>query len=126
MDSVIIDILKSKSVNIIDAQLEIDSNAFAFNLESEENLEKTIELNYVSPFEKDSSKELIVKRAKELMNFFGFSEVEDKYIDGNIENYDFENFYKDLKIKIDRLKSILNVNIGQITTYFFEVGRNIS
>ena len=27
MDSVIIDILKSKSVNIIDAQLEIDSNA---------------------------------------------------------------------------------------------------
>ena len=106
MDSVIIDILKSKSVNIIDAQLEIDSNAFAFNLESEENLEKTIELNYVSPFEKDSSKELIVKRAKELMNFFGFSEVEDKYIDGNIENYDFENFYKDLKIKIDRLKSI--------------------
>lgn len=64
MDNVIIDILRLKSVNIINSQLEIDSNAFAFNLESEENIEKTIELNYVSPFEKDSSKELIVKRAR--------------------------------------------------------------
>ena len=106
MDSVIIDILRSKAVNIIDAQLEIDSNAFAFNLESEENLEKTIELNYVSPFEKDSSKELIVKRAKELMNFFGYDSIEDKYIDESYEDFDFHKFYSDLKVKIDRLDDI--------------------
>ena len=106
MDSVIIDILRSKAVNIINAQLEIDSNAFTFNLESEENLEKTIELNYVSPFERDSSKELIVKRAKELMNFFGFESIEDKYIDDKFEDFDFDKFYDDLKVKIDRLNEI--------------------
>lgn len=106
MDNVIIDILRLKSVNIINSQLEIDSNAFAFNLESEENIEKTIELNYVSPFEKDSSKELIVKRARELMNFFSFKSIEDKYIGDLKENFDFDKFYNDLKVKIDRLDYI--------------------
>lgn len=120
MDSVIIDILRSKAVNIINAQLEIDSNAFTFNLESEENLEKTIELNYVSPFEKDSSKELIVKRAKELMNFFGFESIEDKYIDDQFEDFDFDKFYDDLKVKIDKLSDItkeLKITEGIETNY---------
>lgn len=106
MDDVIIDILRSKSVNIINSQLEIDLNAFAFKLESEENLEKTMELNYISPFERDNSKELIVKRAKELMDFFSFDSIEEKYIGNLDEDFDFNKFYKDLKVKIDRLDYI--------------------
>lgn len=126
MESVIIDILKSKAVNLIDAQLEIDSNAFTFNLESEENLERTIELNYVSPFEKDSSKELIVKRAKELMNFFGFDSIEDKYIEGGMDTFDFDKFYDDLKVKIDRLNDInkeIKITEGVETNY--ELFKNV-
>lgn len=126
MDSVIVDILKSKAVNLVDAQLEIDSNAFAFNLESEENLEKTIELNYISPFEKDSSKELEVKRAKELMNFFGFPQIEDKYIEGEPDNFDYDKFYKDLKVKIDRLSEIeKEIKITEGVSENYELFKNV-
>ncbi|SHH41208.1 V/A-type H+-transporting ATPase subunit I [Anaerosphaera aminiphila DSM 21120] len=106
MDNVIIDILKTKKVNIINAQLEIDNNEFTFNLEKQKDLEKVLELNNIVPFERDESKDVIVKEARELMEFFGFDSIESKYIDNVDGDIDFENYYEELKPKVDRLNEI--------------------
>ncbi len=106
MDSIIVDVLKTKAVNIVNTRLEIDNNFFTFSLEDENNLERNMELNYIQPFEKDSLRELNVKRAKELMNFFGIDSIDEKYVKDVDMNADFDSFYDKLKTKIDRLEKI--------------------
>ncbi|WP_138159562.1 V-type ATP synthase subunit I [Peptoniphilus catoniae] len=101
MDQVIIDILKTGSMEFVDAQRQIDNNAFNFNLEDEENLQRTIELNYVEGFEKDKNKAENPEKAEEIMDFFGINKVDNRYLN-NISNVDG---FKDLFVKVQDLIS---------------------
>ncbi|WP_240648969.1 V-type ATP synthase subunit I [Anaerosphaera multitolerans] len=131
MDGVLIDILKSKKVNIINAQREIENNEFSFSLEDQKELEKILEFNYVVPFEKDESKEVTVKRAKELMEFFGIKSIEREFVESTNLEIDFNKYYEILKPKVDRLKEIreeleTNERISGNYKYFENVDIDLS
>lgn len=105
MDDVLKDILKAKVLNIVDARTELDNNAFTFNLENEKDLERNIELNYVVPFEKNKTRELNIKKAKEIMDFLGIKSIDESYLEKE-SDVKFAEIYEELKIKVDRLKEI--------------------
>lgn len=105
MDEVITKLLKTKAVQFIPAQQELDHNAFTFSLEKEENVEKALELNTLSPFEDDEQKKVVAKEAKELMDFFGIDEVEDTYFK-EVNTKNFHAFYDEVHSMISRLEEI--------------------
>ena len=55
MDSVILDILNLKCMQFMSAETNMADNKFTFSLYNEENLERNLELNYISPIEEDES-----------------------------------------------------------------------
>ena len=105
MESVVVDILKTGAVSIINSQNQIDNNAFTFNLENENNLERAIELNHIAPFERDSMLNVTIEKAKEMEEFFGIKDLKVDYdrIDMGV---DYEAFYDEIKYKSKRLKEI--------------------
>lgn len=105
MDEVITKLLKTKAVQFIPAQQELDHNAFTFSLEKEENVEKTLELNTLSAFEDDEEKKVVAREAKELMEFFGIEEVEEEYFK-EVNVTDFHAFSDEIHHMISRLEEI--------------------
>ena len=105
MDQVIAQILKSKMVNIINAQLEIENNAFNYSLENEQNLERTIELSHISPFERDENSEIRSKQAEKLMDFFKIKDLSDYYDKGELLE-DTDSFFEDINRDIDEIQKI--------------------
>ncbi len=105
MDQVIAQILKSKMVNIINAQLEIENNAFNYSLENEQNLERTIELSHISSFERDENSEIRSKQAEKLMDFFKIKDLSDYYDKGELLE-DTDSFFEDINRDIDEIQKI--------------------
>lgn len=105
MDQVIAQILKSKMVNIINAQLEIENNAFNYSLENEQNLERTIELSHISSFERDENSEIRSKQAEKLMDFFKIKDLSDYYDKGELLE-DIDSFFEDINRDIDEIQKI--------------------
>ena len=105
MDQVIAQILKSKMVNIINAQLEIENNAFNYSLENEQNLERTIELSHISSFERDENSEIRSKQAEKLMDFFKIKDLSDYYDNGELLE-DTDSFFEDINRDIDEIQKI--------------------
>lgn len=105
MESVVVDILKTGAVSIINSQNQIDNNAFTFNLENENNLERAIELNHIAPFERDSMINTTIEKAKEMEEFFGIKDLKVDYdkIDMGVNH---EAFYDEIKYKSKRLREI--------------------
>ncbi len=106
INNAILDILKSKSVNLINAKTDLEIDAFSVDLNNDENLQRNIELNYISSFDKDKEKYEDVEHAKELLKFFDIEKLDDKYFEGVDLDLNFDKFYQDLKEKINKLKEV--------------------
>ena len=104
INNAILDILKSRSVNLINAKTDLEIDAFSVDLKSDESLQRNIELNYISSFDKDKEKYEDVEHAKELLKFFNIEKLDDKYFEEVDLDLNFDKFYQDLKIKINKLK----------------------
>ena len=106
INNAILDILKSKSVNLINAKTDLEIDAFSVDLNNDENLQRNIELNYISSFDKDKEKYEDVEHAKELLKFFDIEKLDDKYFEEVDLDLNFDKFYQDLKTKINKLKEV--------------------
>lgn len=104
INNAILDILKSRSVNLINAKTDLEIDAFSVDLKSDESLQRNIELNYISSFDKDKEKYEDVEHAKELLKFFNIEKLDDKYFEEVDLDLNFDKFYQDLKIEINKLK----------------------
>ena len=104
INNAILDILKSRSVNLINAKTDLEIDAFSVDLKSDESLQRNIELNYISSFDKDKEKYEDVEHAKELLKFFDIEKLDDRYFEEVDLNLNFDKFYQDLKVKINKLK----------------------
>lgn len=65
VDNVLKDIILSEKVDLVSAISQIEDNSFIFNVK-DENLEKIIDLNYISSFSKDRYYEEDMKKAQRL------------------------------------------------------------
>lgn len=106
IDEILIELLKLGEVSFVDTQREIDANHFKFNLDSEKNVERTIELNYVRGIDIDEKSQVLVREAKELMDFFEIRDIEDYYFKKVDITKDYEGLYNNLKNKVNRKKEI--------------------
>ena len=95
INNAILDILKSKSVNLINAKTDLEIDAFSVDLNNDENLQRNIELNYISSFDKDKEKYEDVEHAKELLKFFDIEKLDDKYFEEVDLDLNFDKFYQD-------------------------------
>ncbi|WP_308534098.1 V-type ATPase 116kDa subunit family protein [uncultured Peptoniphilus sp.] len=106
IDNILLDILKSKTCKFVSSQSELDKNNFVFSLEDERNLERNIELNYITTFKTNLKNQENVKRAKEIMQFLQIDEVDEEFLEKVDLSIDFDSIYTILKEKLDRSNDI--------------------
>jgi len=70
VDSVLKDILKSGKVDLVSALKQIEDNNFLFDV-SDENIDRLIDLNYISTYEKDERYEELIKKGENLKEILG-------------------------------------------------------
>lgn len=100
MDSIILDILNMGVMEFISSDVTVKNNEFVFSLDNEENVERNLELNYIAPFKEDEEHFEEVKKAEEIMKFFGIKKVDDKYFKNINLDEDIDSFYDNFKTKI--------------------------
>lgn len=83
VDEVLKDIILSGNVDLVSALSQIEENSFVFNV-GDENLEKVLDLNYITSFNKDKLYGENLKKAKELETILN---IEDIKINHNIDNH---------------------------------------
>lgn len=87
-------------MEFISSDVTVKNNEFVFSLDNEENVERNLELNYISPFKENEEHFEDVKKAEEIMKFFGIKEVDEKYFKNINLNEDIDSFYDSFKAKI--------------------------
>lgn len=107
MDNIILDILKAKSAQFVSSQNQLDKNNFVFSLEDERNLERNIELNYITTFKTNLKNQENVKRAREVMEFLKIDEVDEEFLDKVDLSIDFDSFYAQMNEKMTRSSEII-------------------
>ncbi|MEY8416558.1 V-type ATPase 116kDa subunit family protein [Tissierella praeacuta] len=109
VDNVLKDIILSGKVNLVSALSQIEDNSFVFNVK-DENLEKVIDLNYITSFSRDKGYEELLKKGEELEEVLN---IKSNYLNLNLkDNMDInetsqiiENIYKEVKEPSEILKS---------------------
>ncbi|WP_313755841.1 V-type ATPase 116kDa subunit family protein [Tissierella sp.] len=109
VDNVLKDIILSGKVNLVSALSQIEDNSFVFNVK-DENLEKVIDLNYITSFSRDKGYEELLKKGEELEEVLN---IESNYLNLNLkDNMDIDeisqiidNIYKEVKEPSEILKS---------------------
>lgn len=86
VDSVLGDIILSEKVDLVSAQTQIEANNFVFKLK-DENIDKAIDLNYITQFEKDDIYENESRKANELKEIL---DIKSDYLEDNYK----KNFKK--------------------------------
>ena len=84
VDSVLEDIILSEKVDLVSAQSQIEANNFVFKLK-DENIDKAVDLNYITQFGKDDIYEDELKKATELKEIW---DIKPEYLAG-ISNKNF-------------------------------------
>lgn len=105
MNKVIMDILKSNSVNLVNAQYEMDKGNFIFSLDSEQNIDRNIALNYVTSFERNKKVEDRVKRAEKIKEFLEIDKLSEE-LSNEYDSDKFEELYSEVDSKILELEKI--------------------
>lgn len=77
VDSVLNDILQTGKMDLVDAISQIEENNFLFDV-SDENIDRLIDLNYISTYEKDERYEDMFIKVKELRNTLGLEPSTEK------------------------------------------------
>ncbi|WP_353094923.1 V-type ATPase 116kDa subunit family protein [Tissierella praeacuta] len=101
VDNVLKDIILSGKVDLVSALSQIEENSFVFNVK-DENLEKVIDLNYITSFSKDKSYEELLKKGEELEKILN---IESDYMKSDLkEDTDIDtisqvlnNIYEEVK-----------------------------
>ena len=109
VDNVLKDIILSGKVNLVSALSQIEDNSFVFNVK-DENLEKVIDLNYITSFSRDKGYEELLKKGEELEEVLN---IKSNYLNLNLkDNMDIgeisqiiDNIYKEVKEPSEILKS---------------------
>jgi len=109
VDNVLKDIILSSKVNLVSALSQIENNSFVFNVK-DENLEKVIDLNYITSFSRDKGYEELLKKGEELEEVLN---IKSNYLNLNLkDNMDIgeisqiiDNIYKEVKEPSEILKS---------------------
>lgn len=76
-DLVLKDILQSGKVDLVDAMTQIEENNFLFDV-SDENIDRLIDLNNITTFEKDERYEELLKKGEELKKILGIEAGSEK------------------------------------------------
>lgn len=103
VDNFIVDILSSNTAHLVNAEEEIENFNFTFNLDNEEGLKRTIELNDVISFPKDEKNQEAVDKAHEIMNFLGIKKIDNSSYDLKL---DYNSFYDEISEKVQRYRKI--------------------
>lgn len=77
VDSVLNDILQTGKMDLVDAISQIEENNFLFDV-SDENIDRLIDLNYISTYEKDERYEDMFIKVKDLRNTLGLEPSTEK------------------------------------------------
>ncbi len=77
-DLVLKDILQSGKVDLVDAMTQIEENNFLFDV-SDENIDRLIDLNSITTFEKDERYEELLKKGEELKKILGIETGSEKH-----------------------------------------------
>ncbi len=77
-DLVLKDILQSGKVDLVDAMTQIEENNFLFDV-SDENIDRLIDLNNITTFEKDERYEELLKKGEELKKILGIETGSEKH-----------------------------------------------
>lgn len=110
VDNVLEDIILSKKVELVSAISEIEDNSFVFNVK-DENLEKIIDLNHITPFSKNKSYDELLIRAQEIKEMLNIeiSSSEENLIQDFDEDKILEEFnklYEEIRVPSNKLKDI--------------------
>ena len=126
MDSVILDILNLKCMQFMSAEANMAENKFTFSLDNEENLERNLELNYISPIEEDEAHKSSAKEAAEIMDFMGIDKIEDSYFERVNVNEDIDAFVKNISEKINEYEQTKeNLKILDTLKENYELFKNV-
>lgn len=97
------DILKFAGVKPVDAMQLIDDTSFTIRAD-DENLEKTLDFNFVVPFGKDNKLESLKQKFEELINCFNFKP--DTHNASRLSDETMQSIYESLKKEFDNKISI--------------------
>ncbi len=109
VDNVLKDIILSGEVDLVSALSQIEDNSFVFNIK-DENLEKVIDLNYITSFSNDKKGyEELLKKGEELKQILN---ITSNYMESNLkDNIDIfkiseelNNIYEEVTEPSERLK----------------------
>lgn len=108
VDEVLRDIILSGRVDLVSAMSQIEDNSFVFNV-GDENLEKVLDLNYITFFSKDEVYEKNLEKAKELEAVLDIRDINMKSnVTDHIGKEDIANeldrIYREVKVPSDKLK----------------------
>lgn len=105
VDNVLKDIILSGKVDLVSALSQIEDNSFVFNVK-DENLEKVIDLNYITSFSKDKTYEELLKKGEELESIL---DIKSNYMEFNLKDESkasdkLNNIYEEIKVPSEELK----------------------
>lgn len=108
VDEVLKDIVLSGRVDLVSAMSQIEDNSFVFNV-GDENLEKVLDLNYITTFKKDLMYEQTLKKARELEEVLNIKDVNMKsnvtdHIDREDISNELDRIYNEIKLPSDKLQ----------------------
>lgn len=108
------------------AEANMAENKFTFSLDNEENLERNLELNYISPIEEDEAHKSSAKQAAEIMDFMGIDKIEDSYFERVNVHEDIDAFVKNISEKINEYEQTKeNLKILDTLKENYELFKNV-
>lgn len=108
VDNVLKDIILSDKVDLVSAISQIEDNSFIFNVK-DENLEKVIDLNYISSFSKNKSYEELIRKGEKLRKILDINPNDIKYnlreeIDISNISLEMNNIYEEIEEPSKRIE----------------------
>lgn len=130
VDNILKDLIVLGNVDLINALSQIEENSFVFNLK-DENLEKAIDLNYISSFYRDKSYEELIKKGEELKKILNIKssnkeiKLEDQFNFSEV-SMSLNQIYEEVKKPYNEIIS-LNEELARINDFYsnFSLLRNI-
>lgn len=121
VDNVLKDIILSGKVDLVSALSQIEDNSFVFNVK-DENLEKVIDLNYITSFSKDKNYEELLKKGEELESILN---MKSNYMESNLKvdidilkaSDELSSIYEEVKIPSEELKKAQE-ELGEIEDFY--------
>lgn len=126
LENILLDILKSESIDMVDAMTQLSKNNAIYELNAE-NVDMIVDLNNLGPFVADNNNRKRTQQARQLMEYFGIENLEAEQ-EGSSEytEKDFDKLYEEtanLRKEIEDINKRLEVskNISQNLALFRNV-----